>query len=356
MIILGIESSCDDTSAALVEDGHNILSNVISSQNEFHCKFGGVVPEIASRKHLEAIIPVVDSSLESAGVKLKDIDGIAVTQGPGLTGALLIGLSFAKAAAYAQNKPIVGVNHLEAHLYANFLEGNRPPLPHVGLLVSGGHTALYFVKGYTDILLLGQTMDDAAGEAFDKVAKLLRLGYPGGIAIETIAKQGDENGVELPRALMKKNNLNFSFSGIKTAVLRYCQKNHPDFELSLNLDDNSMVRDYDILPGWIYDLAASFQKAVIDVLIKKTMMAKEITGSNAVVIAGGVSANQRLCHAMAAACNENNIEFFAPSPVLCTDNAAMVAGIGYHLFKKRYAAPLDLDAVSRFPSPPYYSE
>ncbi len=309
MLILGIDTSCDDTSAAVVEDGTRILSNIVSSQDGIHKKYGGIVPELASRRHVEMIWPVVHEALESAAIKLRDISAIAVTKGPGLIGALLVGVCFGKSLSYANSIPLVSVNHLEGHIYAAFLEA-RPALPFIALVVSGGHTSLYRVEGFGVYRELGRTRDDAAGEAYDKVAKLLGFGYPGGPVIDNISSKGDSSSIPFPRAHLK-GSFDFSFSGLKTAVLNYVKKN-PDTKKE--------------------DISASFQSAVIDVLVDKvTDVAKE-EKINRVVLSGGVSANSAFRDKMKRRSLERGIELFLPSLHLCTDNAAMIAAAGYHHF------------------------
>ena len=332
MIVLGIESSCDETAAAVVEDGKNILSNVVSSQVAFHKKYGGVVPEIASRKHVETIVPVIRESLDEAGLTLNEIEGIAVTRGPGLVGSLLIGISLAKSISYVKNLPLIGVNHLEGHLNAVFLEEKDLEFPFVGLVVSGGHTNLYHVKARGDYIFLGQTRDDAAGEAFDKVAKLLGLGYPGGVIIDKMAKEGNAAAINFPRALIAKDSFDFSFSGIKTAVLRYVKRQEG------KIDD-----------GHKNDIVASFQEAVVDVLVTKVIRAAKKCTVDKVSLAGGVAANTRLREKIAEQAGKGDIRAFIPSPHLCTDNAAMIAAVGDYYLEKGITSPLTLNASSRLP-------
>lgn len=307
MRLLAIESSCDETSASVVLDGTTVLSNIIASQEAAHAPFGGVVPEIASRKHLEVISPVIEQALARASLSLDAIDGIAVTQGPGLAGALLVGISAAKAIAYARGIPLVGIHHIEGHLFAVFLE-KRVEFPFVALVVSGGHTHLYRVDGFGRYRILGQTRDDAAGEAFDKVAKILGLPYPGGAVIDRLASKGDQTSVPLPRPLLRDGSCNFSFSGLKTAVLQHVRK-HPG----------------GVEGEGLHGLCASFQAAVVDVLVQKTRLALLETGIRRLVVAGGVACNSGIRAGMAGMCREMGVALSIPSPVLCTDNAAMLA-------------------------------
>ncbi|NOQ86371.1 MAG: tRNA (adenosine(37)-N6)-threonylcarbamoyltransferase complex transferase subunit TsaD [Deltaproteobacteria bacterium] len=332
MIVLGIESSCDETAAAVVKDGKKILSNVVSSQVDFHKKYGGVVPEIASRKHVESIVPVIKEVLGEAKLTLDNIEGIAVTRGPGLVGSLLIGISVAKSIAYAKNLPLIGVNHLEGHLNTIFLEETDLEFPFVGLVVSGGHTNLYHVRAMGDYDFLGQTRDDAAGEAFDKVAKLLGLGYPGGAIIDKMAKDGNAAAINFPRAIIAKDSFDFSFSGIKTAVLHYIKR-----------------QDGDINNGHAKDIVASFQEAVVDVLVTKVVQAAKRCKVDKAVLAGGVAANSRLREKMAIQSEKEDIEVFIPSTYLCTDNAAMIASVGDYYLEKGITSPLTLNASSRLP-------
>lgn len=329
MLVLGIESSCDETAAAVINNGE-ICSNVIASQITVHSLYGGVVPEIASRKHIEAIYVVLKQALNDAKVTLREIEGIAVTRGPGLVGSLLIGLSTAKALAYALDIPFVGVNHIEGHIAAAFLSEKAPSFPLVALVVSGGHTNIYLVNGYHNFQLLGQTRDDAAGEAFDKGANLLNLGYPGGVVIDRIAKSGNPRKVAFPRAMKDSND--FSFSGLKTSLLTMLKK----------LDRNLSTEE---LP----DIAASYQEAIVDALMEKTIKAAEDNGVSRIVVCGGVAANSRLREKFAKATTIRNIELFIPPVVLCTDNAAMIAAIGEIMLKNGRRDSLDLNAVSRWP-------
>jgi N6-L-threonylcarbamoyladenine synthase len=322
-LVLGIETSCDETAAALVLGGNDIASSVVSSQIDLHAAFGGVVPEIASRAHLDLINPVIARAIVEAGVDERRIDAIACTVGPGLIGALLVGVSAAKALALAWDVPFVGVNHLEAHLYAALLEDPDTELPIVVLLVSGGHTMLVEMTAPGEYRLLGQTIDDAAGEAFDKVARFLGLGYPGGPAIEALARRGDPAAIPFPRA-MRDQGLDFSFSGLKTSVMYHVRK-HPDADTA--------------------DIAASFQAAVVDVLVHKARRAAAEAGAKGIALGGGVAANGPLRDAVLAACVEDGIRGYVPSPAMCTDNAAMIAACGWHRLRLDGPTPLDAGAV-----------
>lgn len=338
MIILGIESSCDETAAAVVEDGRKILSDVVASQISVHSPYGGVVPELASRKHVEAILPVIAQALDQAGTAAKDLDAIAVTRGPGLIGALLVGLCAAKAMAFALHKPLIGVNHLEAHMHAAFLAA--PPLdrPFICLVVSGGHTALYAVTPGEGTRLLGSTRDDAAGEAFDKVAKLLELGYPGGVVIDRLAAGGNPQAFAFPRAYLDKDSLDFSFSGIKTAVANFVRRHGPPPPSGRK----GVYR--------LEDLAASFQEAVVDVLVDKTIQAVIAGGVRDAAMVGGVAANRRLRQRMREEAAYHGVNLHLPAHRFCTDNAVMVAAAGYFTWKRSGSCedPLELDAVSRW--------
>jgi len=335
MRVLAIETSCDDTGAAIILNGRKILSNIVSSQVPIHQKYGGVVPELASRKHIESIVPIVTEALNKAKVTLKEIDGIAVTQGPGLVGSLLVGLSFAKSVAFATGLPFIGVNHIEAHLSAIFLDEKPPRFPFIGLVVSGGHTSLFRMDGFGKYQRLGQTRDDAAGEAFDKVGKLLGLGYPGGPIIDELSKTGNPKAVRFPRPVLAKNSLDFSFSGLKTAVVNYV-KTHPEPPESYP-------------DGLVKDIVSSFQEAIIDVLVKKTIQAAQHQGLNRIVLSGGVAANQRLRQRMKEEAIERKLKVYIPSPIFCTDNAAMVGVVGYEYLKQGIRSPLSLNAFSNLP-------
>ncbi len=324
--ILGIESSCDETAAAVVKNGREVLSNIISSQIAIHRKYGGVVPEIASRKHIEHILPVIDTALAEANVALADIDGIAVTYGPGLAGALLVGLSAAKSLAWATGKPLLGVNHLEGHVFANFLNDQTLEPPFLALVVSGGHTALLKITGYNHFELLGQTRDDAAGEAFDKIARVMGLPYPGGPEIEKLARAGDPQAIDFPRAMLD-DPFQFSFSGMKSAVINYL---HNEAQAGRPVDKA--------------DVAASFQAAVTDVLVQKSVGAIQATGMKDIVLAGGVSANKTLQEKLAVAAEKVGARLVHPTPILCTDNAVMIACRGYYLYTAGEIAPWDLNA------------
>ena len=329
MMVLAIETSCDETAAAVVEDGVRVLSSVVSSQVKIHHPYGGVVPELASRKHVEAIVPVVKSALCQAEIPLERIDGIAVTQGPGLIGALLVGFNFAKGMAYALDVPYVGINHLEAHMNAVFLEPDPPAFPFVGLLVSGGHTGIYFVTSHTQMELLGQTRDDAAGEAFDKVAKMLDLGYPGGVVLSKMSREGDPDRIHFPRPFLDKSDFDFSFSGLKSAVRRYIE-NHPD--------------DY---RNRVADIAAGFQESVTDVLSHKIITAAKTRNCKHLVVAGGVAANQRLREKVRKDAEKSGFKAYLPALAYCGDNAAMIAASGYHHLVKGERFRLDDDVYSR---------
>lgn len=328
-VILGLETSCDDTAAAVVVNGRNILSNVISSQDSLHHRFGGVVPEVASRRHLEIINPLIDEAMSKAGLSLSEIDGIAVSYGPGLVGSLLVGVSIAKALSYALDIPLLPVNHLEGHIYANFLTGSIINFPLVCLVVSGGHTSLLYVEGHGKIEVLGKTRDDAAGEVFDKIARALDLGFPGGPVIERLAQQGDSSVFSFPRALMGEDGkLDFSFSGVKTAVLNY---------IRLEQEKGSSAD--------IHTLSAAFQDAVVGVLVDKSFMAARQKEAKQFLLAGGVAANGELRRRLRVKLEAEGIEVVAPPVELCTDNGAMVAAAGYYYLRRGIRANWDLNAV-----------
>jgi N6-L-threonylcarbamoyladenine synthase len=332
MIILGIETSCDETAAAVVEDGRRILSSVIASQVDVHHEYGGVVPEIAARKHIEAIVPVVDSAMSESGISLADIDAVAVTQGPGLVGALLVGFSFAKALAFGRGIPYVGVNHLEGHITSAFLSDNPPEFPYVALLVSGGHTSIYHVTSHTDFQLMGQTRDDAVGEAYDKVSKMLDLGYPGGRVIDELAKQGNPSRIPFPRAWLDKSTFDFSFSGIKSAVRRYVA-DHSDYKEN------------------IADIVAGFQESAVDVLVYKLIHAALEKDCRHISIVGGVAANSRLRAVAMERGSKKGLSVHIPPMDLCGDNAAMIAASGYHQLVNGKVSKLEDDVYSRTKSP-----
>ncbi len=332
MLLLAIESSCDETAAAVLQDGTNLLSSVIDSQIQVHSPYGGVVPEIASRRHTETIYTVVDQALKQADIRIEHLDAVAVTQGPGLVGSLLIGMSFAKAIAYVKNIPCIGVNHMAGHLLSVFLGENHPGFPYIALIASGGHSSIYLVEDALTYKPIGQTRDDAAGEAFDKVAKLLGLDYPGGPVIAKRAKKGNPEAINFPRAWLETDSLDFSFSGVKTAVVNYVNRTKQKKEELL-----------------IPDICASFQEAIIDVLVEKTISAARISGISQIVLAGGVGANQRLRDHLTKRGTDENIAVFLPPRHFCTDNAAMIAIAGYHLFKSDRHGPdsLNMDVYSR---------
>ena len=326
--VLAIESSCDETAAAVVVNGREVLSNVISSQIDIHKLYGGVVPEIASRKHIEKINQVIQEALEESDKTMEDIDAVCVTYGPGLVGALLVGVGAAKALAYATHKPLVGVHHIEGHISANFIENKDLEPPFLCLVASGGHSHLVIVKEYGEYEILGRTRDDAAGEAFDKMARAIGLGYPGGPKIDKLAKEGDPDAIEFPKASIDGAPYDFSFSGVKSAVLNY-------------INGCKMKQ----VPYNEADIAASFQKAVVGVLVDHTMKAAKDYGIKKVAIAGGVACNSALRQAMEDACQKRGYKFYRPSPILCTDNAAMIGAAGYYEYKKGVRHGWDLNAV-----------
>ncbi|MEW5766401.1 MAG: tRNA (adenosine(37)-N6)-threonylcarbamoyltransferase complex transferase subunit TsaD [bacterium] len=326
LIILGIETSCDETAAAVVADGKEILSDCISSQIDIHQEFGGVVPELASRHHLEAINSIIELALSQAGLDFDQLDAVAVTYGPGLLGSLLVGIATAKAISFTQQIPLIGINHLEGHLYAPHLEHPDIEFPAVGLIVSGGHTELIYITGHGRYELLGQTRDDAAGEAFDKVAKVMGLPYPGGPIINKLADQGDPKAISLPRTIFKDEHpFDFSFSGLKTAVI-YHLKKAPETEPK--------------------DMAASFQRVAVSVLVKNTIKAARFKEVKTIILAGGVAANTALRESMAREVSQGGMKVYFPSPSLCTDNAAMIAGVAYYKYIQGKFASLDLNAVA----------
>lgn len=328
ILILAVESSCDETAAAVVKNGREVLSNVISSQIELHTLYGGVVPEIASRKHIEKINQVIEEALHEANVTLEKITAIAVTYGPGLVGALLVGVSAAKALSFATGKPLIGVHHIEGHISANYIENRDLEPPFVCLVVSGGHSHLVVVKDYGEYEILGRTRDDAAGEAFDKVARAIGLGYPGGPKIDKVSREGNPEAIAFPRAKVGDSDYDFSFSGLKSAVLNYLN--------SCEMKGESFCQA---------DVAASFQKAVVDVLAEHSMHAVESCGIKKFAIAGGVASNTALREALTIACEERGVTFYHPSPLLCTDNAAMIGAAGYYEYVKGVRHGYDLNAV-----------
>ncbi len=329
MKILGIESSCDDTAAAVLDD-ELVLSNVLSSQDEIHTRFGGVVPELASRQHMQSIQPVVMDALARANLNLIDIDLIVATQGPGLIGSLLVGFSFAKALSCVNKIPFVGVDHMAGHILSIFLEDPTPSFPYIATVVSGGTSSIYLAENHTTFKLLGRTRDDAAGEAFDKVAKFLHLPYPGGVHISNAALSGDPDAFKFPRAWLEKGSLDFSFSGLKTSVMNHCNQ--------------QIQQDKDL---HIQNICASFQEAVVDVLTEKTILAAKKHGINTIVLGGGVSSNQSLREKLKKKCDTENISFFVPRPAYCTDNGAMIALAGSYKFKETGETSLEQDVYSR---------
>jgi len=331
MIILGIETSCDETAASVVGNGTAILSSIVSSQVEVHSRYGGVVPELASRKHMEAIVTVVREAIKTSGIEPETVDAIAVTQGPGLIGCLLVGFSFAKAYAFGLGIPWTGVNHLEGHVNSVFLEPDPPPFPFISLLASGGHTGIYLVTSHTSMELLGQTRDDAAGEAFDKVAKMLGLGYPGGSIIGILAEKGDPGKINFPRTYLDKSGFDFSFSGIKTSVSRFIRTHSGEYK------------------EMISDIAAGFQESVVDVLSYKILLAAKEKKCNHISIVGGVAANKRLREKVKIDAGLSGIKVHIPSSALCGDNAAMIAAAGYYVIINGGRQDLSMDVFSRAP-------
>lgn len=327
-LILAIESSCDETSAAVVKNGRQVLSNVISSQIDIHKKFGGVVPEVASRNHVLNISSVVGEAMETAGVGYDDLDAVAVTYGPGLVGALLVGVSYAKSISSAKNIPLIAVNHIHGHIAANYITHPDLEPPFVCLVASGGHSHILWVKDYTEFEILGRTRDDAAGEAFDKIARVIGLGYPGGPKIEALAKEGDENAIAFPQVEFADNVYDFSFSGVKTSVINYLHTKEQKGE-AVNTAD----------------IAASFQKAVVEALTRHTLRAALDKGASKIVLAGGVSANGALRESFQAAADKHDLRLFYPQPILCTDNAAMIGCAGFYKYENKDFADSTLNAV-----------
>ncbi len=328
IVVLAIETSCDETSVAVVKNGREVLSNVIASQIDIHKKFGGVVPEVASRKHIENINQIIQNALDEAKLTFDDIDVIGVTYGPGLVGALLVGISAAKALAFGKDLPLVGVNHIEGHVYANFIEYEDLEPPFISLIVSGGHTHLVYIKDYGEYEILGRTRDDAAGEAFDKVARALELGYPGGPIIDELAKKGNKDAINFPRVYLEEGSFDFSFSGLKSAVLNYL--------------NSSKQKGIEIVNE---DVAASFQQSVIEVLVNKTIAAAKKRNIETIAIAGGVAANEGLRSLMKYVCEKEGLILKYPSKILCTDNAAMIGSVAYYNYINGKIADLDLNGV-----------
>ncbi|MDP6432740.1 MAG: tRNA (adenosine(37)-N6)-threonylcarbamoyltransferase complex transferase subunit TsaD [Candidatus Scalindua sp.] len=335
MIILGIETSCDETSASVVEDGIKVHSNIVASQQELHTRFGGVVPEIACRAHTDTIITVIDKAVTEANIKFNDIDAISVANTPGLIGALLIGLTTAKTLSWLLGIPLITINHLHAHIYASKIEHEDIDYPAISLVVSGGHTSLFLTQSETRHTQVGGTIDDAAGEAFDKVGKILGLGYPAGPEIDTISQKGNGKAILFPRSYLKKDSLDFSFSGVKTAVLYHCMGQD-----SKNTGEMPELKDREIA-----DLAASFQEAVVDVLVNKTIFAATKFSARSIILGGGVACNSRLRQRLADAAKQRDIPLYYPSKKLCMDNAAMVAGLAYHKYDEKEFSGLEVEAM-----------
>ena len=335
MIILGIETSCDETSASVVEDGIKVHSNIVASQQELHSRFGGVVPEIACRAHTDTIITVIDKAVTEANIKFNDIDAISVANTPGLIGALLIGLTTAKTLSWLLGIPLITINHLHAHIYASKIEHEDIDYPAISLVVSGGHTSLFLTQSETRHTQVGGTIDDAAGEAFDKVGKILGLGYPAGPEIDTISQKGNGKAILFPRSYLKKDSLDFSFSGVKTAVLYHCLGQD-----SKNTGEMPELKDREIA-----DLAASFQEAVVDVLVNKTIFAATKFSARSIILGGGVACNSRLRQRLADAAKQRDIPLYYPSKKLCMDNAAMVAGLAYHKYDEEAFSGLEVEAM-----------
>ncbi len=360
MLVLGIDTSCDDTSASVVEDGINIISNVVSNQTEIHKKYGGIVPELASRRHVEMIWPVVDETLKTAGITFENLSCVAVCNGPGLIGSLLVGCSFAKSLCYSKRIPLVAVNHLEGHIFSSFLEEPRPAFPFIALIVSGGHTSLYRVDDFGKYKELGRTRDDAAGEAYDKVSKLLGLGYPGGPIIDKLARRGNPVAIAFPRAYLPES-LDFSFSGLKTAVLNYFKSASNSGQSAIsgrNLNPAENLPSPALEKGsnggvcnsaFMNNIAAAFQVAVVDVLVRKTEWAVEKEQIKRVVLSGGVAANSELRERMKEMGDEREVEIYMPSLSLCTDNAAMIAAAGHRHFEAGHIAGPALNPVAYLP-------
>lgn len=343
MIILGIETTCDETAAAVVKDGNHLLSNIVASQEKLHVPFGGVVPEIACRAHMDSIIDIIDKAISEAKISLNDLDAIAVANTPGLVGAILIGLTSAKSLAWSLNIPLIGITHIYAHLYSTNLTHDKIQYPLIGLVASGGHTSLFLIENEVSFTFLGGTLDDAAGEAFDKVAKILNLGYPGGPLIDKIAKNGNNKTVKFPRSYLGKDSLDFSFSGLKTAVLYHYRG-----------QDIQYSKCEHKAPAKIEDIAASFQESVVEVLVNKTMLAfkqcsqKQSKSPTGIVIGGGVARNSRLREKLQEAADKMHIPVYYPSPEFCTDNAAMIAGLAYHKYKQDGPSSLSLEAIPNY--------
>lgn len=340
-VILGLETSCDETSAAVVVDGRDVRASVVSSQVDLHARYGGIVPEIAARAHIERIVPIIEETLAAAGMTYRDLDAVAVTVGPGLVGSLLIGVTAAKTLALARGLPLVAVDHIEAHATSAALATDPPPWPAVALVVSGGHTSLYLVRDFLDIGLLGQTVDDAAGEAFDKVAAMLGLGYPGGPVIDRVARGGNPRAVRFPRPGLRRAHFDFSFSGLKTAVLYHVFGVGRKYGSTAHLSERQVA-----------DVAASFQAALVETLVSKTVAAARHAGVANVVVGGGVAANSALRTALQTACAAAGLQLHLTPLVYCTDNAAMVAALGYQHFRHGRIADLDLEPRAGLVRPP----